>query len=230
MITVYASLIVLDPTPCLTTPEWVWISSGVRAIDHCCECFCSPHVNPEAAAAAEKSLKLLLTYLPMTKRDPQDLESRLQCQLAANYIMVMLLFLPEALMVGASHGIGHMLGPLGVGHGQTSCILLPAVMKYNKKVNGEKQEELKNIIWAEPAIANMLTDAGLEQDESDLADALDKAFRLLGMPRSLKEVGIGRNKLDKLAENSLKDRCCMVNPIPLTEKEQVMEILEKCVE
>ncbi|KAF2096159.1 putative Fe-containing alcohol dehydrogenase [Rhizodiscina lignyota] len=225
----YASLIVLDPALTTTTPEWVWLSTGVRAIDHCCECYCSPHGNAEVDAAAEKSLKKLLTNLPITKRDPQNLDARLQCQLAANYIMNNLLWAPEVLMAGASHGIGHQLGPLGVGHGQTSCILLPAVMRYNKKVNEEKQEKLKNVIWQEPAVAEMLTDSGLKQDESDLADALDKAFRILGMPRSLKEVGVGRDQFDMLAQNSLRDVCCIVNPIPFTDKEQVLEILEKCL-
>jgi alcohol dehydrogenase class IV len=225
---VFASLVVLDPALTVTTPEWVWLSTGVRAIDHCCECYCSPHGHPEVDAAAEKSLKLLLTNLPITRRNPDDLDARLNCQLAANYIMNNLLF--NRIMVGASHGIGHQLGPLGVGHGHTSCVLLPAVMKYNKTVNGEKQESLKNIIWQEPAIAQMLTEAGLKQDESDLGDALDKAFRGLGMPRSLKEVGVGRDKLDMLAENSLSDVCCVMNPISLKQREQVMEILEMCIE
>lgn len=49
------------------------------------------------------------------------------------------------------------------------------------------------------------------------------------MPRSL-EVGVGRDALDELAANSLHDRWCKTNPVPLTEKKQVLEILEMAVE
>jgi alcohol dehydrogenase class IV len=49
------------------------------------------------------------------------------------------------------------------------------------------------------------------------------------MPRSLKDVGVGRDKLDALAENCLKDPWVKTNPVPLLEKEQVLEILEMVV-
>lgn len=98
---------------------------------------CSLQSIPENDLAAEKSLGMLLRGLLKTKKDPNDLEARLQCQIAANYVLVMLLYALEVLLAGASHGIGHQLDPLGVGHGQTSCVLLPTVLKYNKRVNGE---------------------------------------------------------------------------------------------
>jgi len=104
------------------------------------------------------------------------------------------------------------------------------VLKYNKSVNGAKQEKVKEFIWdSDPEVTQMLKDAGLKQESSEAGDALDVVFRALGMPRSLKDVGVGRDKFDILAENSLKDQCCVVNPIPLKEKEQVLEILEMVI-
>jgi alcohol dehydrogenase class IV len=226
----YPSLVILDPALCTTTPEWVWLSTGVRAIDHCTEGMCSLQSIPEVDVEAEKALKLLIHNLLKTKADPGDLEARLQCQLATNYVLVMLLYAPKFLLVGGSHGIGHQLGPLGVGHGETSCILLPAVLSYNARANSEKQEKVKNIIWSDETVVQVLKKAGLEKDKSNAGDALDAVFRALGMPRTLKDVGVGRDKLDILAENSLHDPCCAANPIPLTEKAQVMEILEMVVD
>ncbi|KAJ8122956.1 hypothetical protein O1611_g9708 [Lasiodiplodia mahajangana] len=133
-----------------------------------------------------------------------------------------------AVYPGASHGIGHNLGPLGVGHGQTSCILLPSVMKYNARVNGDMQKRIAESIWSEVDIADILKKNGLSQVESDFGDALGAIFDELGMPRSLKDVGVGRDKWDQLAANSLEDKCCKENPVPLTKKEQVLEILEMC--
>lgn len=222
----YPSLIILDPSLTTTTPEWVWLSTGVRAIDHCVEGMCSRDAMPETDAQAERALKLLLPNLLLTKKDPEDLDARLKCQLATNYILVMLLYAPQKMLVGGSHGIGHQLGPLGVGHGQTSCILLPAVLKYNARENSAKQERVKAIIWSDEHVVQVLKGAGLDREKTDAGDALDAVFRALGMPRTLREVGVGRDRLDGLAENSLKDPCCGVNPVPLTRKEQVLEILE----
>ena len=67
---------------------------------------------------------------------------------------------------------------------------------------------------------------GVDQATADLGDMVDAIIRELEMPRSLAEKGIGRDKFDSLAEHSLHDRWCQANPVPLTKKEQVMEILE----
>jgi alcohol dehydrogenase class IV len=142
--------------------------------------------------------------------------------LGVNAVIIML---KKGCLPGASHGIGHQLGPLGVSHGQTSCILLPSVMKYNISVNREKQERLRKAMWSEPPIVEVLKSTGLKEESSDAGDALDAIFLELGMPRSLKEVGVGRDKFDALAVNSLKDPCCVCNPIPLERAEQVLEIL-----
>ncbi|KAJ8110415.1 hypothetical protein ONZ43_g5876 [Nemania bipapillata] len=101
-------------------------------------------------------------------------------------------------------------------------------MKYNARVNADTQKKIADMIWSEEDIADVLKKHGLSKAESDLGDALRAIFDELGMPRSLKDVGVGRDKWDRLAENSLEDKCCKANPIPLTQKEQVLEILEMC--
>ena len=219
-------LIINDPKLTITAPEWVWLSTGVRAIDHCCEAYCRTH-NPdeEVDEAALKGLKLVVPNLLITKEDWTNEEARLKCMLGVNAVTIML---KKRTLPGASHGIGHQLGPLGVGHGETSCILLPSVMKYNYPVNGTKQDKLKSALWNEPPAEEVLRRRGLRESDSDAGDALDAIFRELGMPRSLKEKGIGRQKFDALAVNSLKDPCCAANPIPMERKEQVLEILEMC--
>nr|POE48412.1 ethanolamine utilization protein eutg [Quercus suber] len=220
------SLIINDPVLTTTTPEWVWLSTGVRGIDHCVESFCRTHPpDADVDAGAINGFRLIVPNLLRTKQAWHDQVARLQCMLGVNAVTIML---KKGAMVGGSHGIGHQLGPLGVGHGQTSCILLPSVMKYNARVNGEKQQTLKQIMWDEAPIAEVLARRGLKPGSSDAGDALDAIFRELGMPRSLAEVGVARSKFDGLAVNSLKDPCCKANPIPLVRKEQVLEILGMC--
>lgn len=84
-----------------------------------------------------EGLQRLVPGLLRTKAnaDPTDLEksavARHECQLG---VISALRSLHREVHLGASHGIGHMLGPFGpVGHGETSCILLPAVQKFNAK-------------------------------------------------------------------------------------------------
>src|SRR5699024_7356201 len=119
-----------------------------------------------------------------------------------------------------------------VGHGETSCILLPAVCKFNAahNANNDRQDLVRQFLLHDDIVKNVLSRRGVDGDKVDLGDVLDIIIRELGLPRSLKDVGVGREHLDGLAENSLHDRWCVSNPVPLKEKGQVLEILEKVVE
>ncbi len=146
-------------------------------MDHCVESICSIKASAEGDAIAEKALRRLLPSLLTTKADPGDLSPRLACQLGAiDAISAPLNRVP----MGASHGIGHQLGPLGVGHGETSCVLLPVVCKYNKRVNAEQQQRVLKILWSEDAVISVLRKAGVERENSDLGDVLDTLFKALG--------------------------------------------------
>jgi alcohol dehydrogenase class IV len=131
------------------------------------------------------------------------------------------------------HGIGHQLGPLGVGHGETSCIMLPAVLKFNYLHGNEKvkklQQKVLDVFWAEKTVAEVLTQRGLQKKTADAGDVVGAVVSELGMPRSLKDVGVRREQLDALADNCLKDPWLKTNPVSLTEKKQVLEILEMVV-
>lgn len=118
---------------------------------------------------------------------------------------------------------------MGVPHAETTCVCLPAVQKYNARANADRQSIVLDAFWADPDIAATLTKHSLVRGQADLGDALDAVIRELGLPRTLKDYGIGRDKLGAIAESSLKDPCCQFNVIALEEKTQVMEILEMCL-
>ena len=221
-------IIVMDPELTLTTPERVWLSTGLRAVDHCVETICSSNAKPAGTVHSIKGLKLLIPALLKTKKDPADLDARLRAQLGGAESMKAHLL--EGVHVGGSHGIGHQLGPVGVPHAETTCVCLPAVQKFNAKENAENQNEVLSVLWGEPDVAEVLKKYSLVEGKADLGDALDAIIRELGFPRSLKAYGIGRDKLDQIAESSLGDVCCKWNAIPLVKKEQVLEILEMCLD
>ena len=93
--------------------------------------------------------------------------------------------LSSGVPMGASHGIGYVLGAeFGVPHGHTSCIMLPAVMRWNKPANRDRQA---------------LISAAMLQAGSDAGDVLDSLIRGLEMPRSLGAVKIGRDNFQRIA-------------------------------
>ncbi|XXH04950.1 mgpp2cl-1, protein phosphatase 2C-like protein 1 [Hypoxylon texense] len=218
------ALVILDPEITTTTPERVWLSTGIKAVDHCVETLCSLGSNDVADESARDGLAKLIPGLIKSKQNPKDLEARLQCQLGARDSMSSA---SQGIPLGASHGIGHQLGPAGVGHGETSCILNPAVCKYNYKkgANVERQNAIIKILWEDPKAREIFDQERLERETADLGDLMDAIIRALGLPRTLKEFGIGEDKLDTIAEHSLKDRWVQSNPAPL-DKAGVLEILK----
>ena len=120
-----SKLIILDPELCLTTPEYHWLSTGVRSVDHCVEALCSLEATDSSDKKAEEGLRLLVPSLLKCKKDPTDIDARQKCQIAVALAMDNV---RAGVPMGGSHAIGHQLGPLGVPHGVTSCIMCPAVM------------------------------------------------------------------------------------------------------
>ncbi|KAJ7930732.1 putative Fe-containing alcohol dehydrogenase [Mycena leptocephala] len=213
-----------------TTPLHLFLESGIRVVDHCIEALCSEHCNEATEMYAKASLSKLVPGLLRSKVDAEakaDIEARFLCQMASidAIASVALVHTP----VGGSHAIGHVLGPFGVVHGATSGIILPAVCKYNARHSADAashQEGAKAILWAVPEMRKLAESKGLVEGVVDLGDLLDVLVHAQGMARTLAEVGVGRDKFEKLAEYGIGDPCAKTNPVPITEATQVMEILE----
>jgi alcohol dehydrogenase class IV len=223
----FADVVILDPELAQHSPEWVWMSSGVRAIDHCVELLGSlnPNIEKQTIEAATTGFVLVARGLLKLREDSTDREARMETQLGSVYAMDGLC---RGIHLGGSHAIGHELGTMNVAHGHTSCVLCPAVMKFNAPINGHLQQRALDAAWADEYLRQTLEGRGLQQSSADLGDVLDGLFREFGMPRSLQEVGVhGSDQLELLAERCLEDPWCRTNPIPLTTKEQVLDILNR---
>jgi alcohol dehydrogenase class IV len=197
-------------------------------MDHCVEALCSLEATSKSDPKAEKGLRLIVPGLLKCKASSDDVVARHQCQMAVNLAMD---GVRAGIPMGGSHAIGHQLGPLGVAHGITSCIMNPAVMKYNIKHGQDpeiprRQRLVRDILWSEPEIEQTFTAAGLKPDTADLGDLTDCIIRAVGLPRSLSELNIGEEQISKLAERALHDQWSPTNPVPLLKAEQVAEILQ----
>jgi alcohol dehydrogenase class IV len=206
------AVVVLDPAITRHTPEWLFLSTGVRALDHAIETLQSFLSNPVADGAADNALRLLAEGLPRVKADAADMEARLLCQLGAWQSM---LPITAGVPMGASHAIGHMLGGTAkVPHGYTSCVMSPYVLRWNVSVNADRQQRIA------AALGDATASAG------DLADAL---IRSLGMPRSLRQVGVREDQLPVIAEHTLGDMWGRTNPRPIRSAQDVLDILRSAL-
>ena len=201
--------VILDPAITVHTPEWLFLSTGIRAVDHCVEGICSADAHPYADAQALRGLSLLSRGLPRVKADPSDVQARLDCQMGAWLSMGPL---ASGVPMGASHGIGYVLGAVfDIPHGHTSCIMLPSVMRWNKPVNAERQA---------------LVASAMDHPGEDAGDVLGAFIAGLGMPRSLAAVNVGRQEFDRIAEQAMGTPWVPRNPRPIDGPAQVREILE----
>lgn len=201
--------VILDPAPTVHTPEWLWLSTGIRAFDHAVESFCSLDANAYTDGAVLQALRLLGRNLPLTKADPSNLEARLNCQIAAWLSMTGVV---TGVRMGASHAIGHILGgTAGVPHGYTSCVMLPHVLRYNESVNGERQAEIS---------------AALGRPGVPAADVVQEFIAGLGLPGRLREVGVESEQFALLAKNTMGDSWTYSNPRQISGPEDVLRILE----
>jgi maleylacetate reductase len=187
--------VILDPGISRHTPEWLFLSTGIRAVDHAVEDICSVDAQPFSEGASCQALRLLGRGLPAVKADPADLDARLDCQLGAWMSMI---GSQTGVSKGASHGIGHVLGgTAGVPHGYTSCIMLPHVLRFNHSVNAERQT---------------LVSAALGHPDEPAAEIVAALISGLGLPSRLRDVDVREDQLDTIAANAMHDRWVHTNP------------------
>ena len=175
--------VILDPEVTLHTPERLWLSTGIRALDHAVETVYAPERDRFADELSLRAIAMLRTALPACKRDATDLAAREQAQIAAWYSGIGL----AAVTVRPSHPLGRVLGAsFGVGHGITSCVLLPASIDW--------------MAAREPGLVQPLAAAFAVETPHQVGNAVRAFVASLGLPVSLREAG-----LDEAALRSFTD-------------------------
>ena len=119
--------VIYDAELTLTTPMDLWLSTGIRALDHAVEGYLADGDHPFSDVMSIEAIRRLFSSLPRAKAEPHDPDVRTENQLAAWFSFT----LPGASASGLSHVMGKQIGARhGIPHGVTSCLLLPHVMRY----------------------------------------------------------------------------------------------------
>jgi maleylacetate reductase len=174
-------VVILDPETTLFTPEKLWLSTGIRALDHAVEGFLFGGEHPITDVTGLEGARRLMRYLPRSREEPEDVEARLELQIAAwlSY------FGPLNTPMGLSHGLGRRIGAsYGVPHGYTSCITLaPSLEVAKSRVSGERWRELEEALGGDPAGRV----SGLVEE--------------LRLPHRLRDVGVPEGDLETIARD-----------------------------
>jgi alcohol dehydrogenase class IV len=140
--------------------------------------------------------------------DPEDLSARSLSQQAVWLACCGL----GTVSHGASHGIGYILGSLcSVPHGYTSCVMLPAVLEWNSVTESGKQQGIA---------------AALGMAEEPASAAVRSLIAGLGLPTSLRDVGVSKSQLAEIADRAIRQPVVLRNPRELQSSEQILEILD----
>jgi alcohol dehydrogenase len=211
--------VINDPRLTLATPDWLWVSTGMRALDHAIECAYAIRHQPISDALASKAIALLTEHLPASIRTTGDerLAHRGQCQVAAWFSI----YGAMNTRFGLSHLLGHQIGPRwNVPHGVTSCITLPNSMRFMAAIAPERFGPIAEG-YKIPFDQQNPKPAALA-----CADRTAQFIAQFDVPKTLAAAGVPRDEISQivapiayeLAHQGVVDR-------PVSEKE-VLELLE----
>ena len=172
-------VVILDPEATVFTPENLWLSTGIRALDHAVEGYLYGGDHPVTDVTGLEGARRLMEYLPLSKREPEDLEVRLDLQLAS----WLAYFGPVNTPMGLSHELGRRIGAsYSVPHGITSCITLaPSLEVVKGQIPEGRWRALSDALGGDPPgiVASLVEE--------------------IGLPGRLREVGVSEGDLESIA-------------------------------
>jgi alcohol dehydrogenase class IV len=213
--------VIADPEITLATPDWLWVTTGMRALDHAIECAYSIRHQPISDALASKSIQLMVKHLPASIRTEGEerVAHRGQCQFAAWFSI----YGAMNTRFGLSHLLGHQIGPRwDVPHGVTSCITLPNAMRVMAEIAAERFGPVAE------GYGIPFDSANPKPAAMACADRTAEFIAQFDVPKSLSAAGVPRGEIGQIV-GPIKHELDHMNVVdrPLSEQE-ILTLLESC--
>jgi alcohol dehydrogenase len=202
---------IVDPELTLTVPPSVTAATGMDALVHAVESYTAIRAGELTDGIALQAIKLISRSLRKAVYNGKDLKAREDMAMGSLLAGISL----GNAGVGAVHALAYPLGgKFKVPHGVANSLLLPFVMKYNAVADLEKFAEVAK------AMGENVEGLSLREAADRAVQALAQLSKDVGIPSSLKEVGVTASDISGLAEEASKiDRLLNNNPRWLTVKE-----------
>jgi alcohol dehydrogenase class IV len=201
---------ILDAELTIGLPREVTAATGIDAMVHAIEAYTSARLkNPMSDLLAREALRLLRENFLRACDEPNDREARGAMLLGAHLAGVAFANAPVAGVHALAYPLG---GHFHVPHGLSNALMLPHVLGHNMHAAMPAYAELGVLL--QPALAAQ----GMQAQANGLIKTLETLSAAAGVPRRLREVGVGAEHLDLLASEAMKqDRLLVNNPCPITE-------------
>ena len=198
--TMLPDLVILDPSLTISLPKHLTAATGMDALAHCLEAYCSNNFHPMAHGIALEGIKIIKENLVTAYNDPGNIEAR--ANMLVSSMMGSTAFQKG---LGAIHSLSHPINAVNdVHHGLSNAIFMPYVVKFNQSQIEERIFFLSKYIDLE----NQSFD-GFLQWILDLRNQL-------AIPHTLKDLNINFD-FDKLSKMALVDPSTSTNPLDLNE-------------
>ena len=202
------ALAIIDAELMATMPKGLTAATGMDALTHAIEGYITKGAWELSDMFELKAIKLIAKHLPAATANGKDMTAR-EGMALAQYVAGMAF---SNVGLGCVHSMAHPLGArFDIAHGVANALLLPVVMEFNLPAAKGK--------YAEIAKAMGVDVSAMDADEA--AAAAVKAVKglsvSLGIPQTLREIGIPEAALPQLAKDAFADVCTGGNPREITE-------------
>lgn len=206
-----ARVVICDPALTVGMPKFITAGTGMDALAHCLEAYCSPHYHPMGQGIALEGMRLVFENLPKVYADPNDLDARAHMMSAA--AMGAVAFQKG---LGAIHSLSHPIGAVyGTHHGTTNAVVMPMVLDFNR-----------------PAIETVINRAaaylGFEGGFDGFRAQVMALRSALSIPENLTAMGVKPADLDMLTDMAMEDPSCGGNPVEMT-RENTRALFDACM-
>ena len=203
----------IDPLLTLTVPAKITAETGMDALSHCIESFTNRHAHPVVDRYALTGIELIAKHLERAVKDGSDREARAALSLGSYYGGLCLAPVNTAAVHALSYPLG---GEYHISHGLANAILLPPVMRFNLSSDVAKHAAIARAVGVDCT--------GLSDEEAAAkgVEAVADLARRCGIPSTLTELGIGREKVESLADAAMKvTRLLVNNPREVTREDAI---------
>ena len=205
---VLPSAVILDPELTVGMPNNITSGTGMDALAHCVEAFCSPHYHPMGQGIALEGMRLVKENLLLAFNNPNNLTARAHMMSAA---MMGATAFQKGL--GAIHAISHPIGALyNTHHGTTNAVIMKDILDFNRNE-------------IEVQIANAANYLGIDHGFDGFKNFVIELNQSLGIPKNLSEIGVSNPDIDRITDIAMRDPSVSGNPRIMT-KENTKKLVE----
>ena len=192
------AVVICDPELVAGLPASITAWTGMDALAHCLEAYCSPFYHPMGEGIAVEGMRLVKEWLPTAVSDGANLEARAHMMSAA--AMGAVAFQKG---LGAIHSLSHPVGAIfNTHHGLTNAVFMPYVLNFNRPAIDQKMARLAR--WLD--IGSSFNDVQRW--------VLDLRSRFT-IPHTAEQLGVDGARLDELSIMAAEDPTAGGNPIPV---------------